>query len=108
MEQKNNELLEANATELAQKLNELEEKYRKLNEDYLALNETVESAVEERVRERISEKDRYIAAYEQDCDDKVANLNVIITGLRGDLERANRKLAEASKPKCLFKIFSKK
>lgn len=44
-----------------------------------------QNIVDAAIKERISEKDKYLHRIERECDNKVANKELIITGLRQEL-----------------------
>lgn len=78
--------------ELKEKVEKLESLNARLAEEVQSFREDMKGRVEEATREKIIEKERYIAGVEEECDAKVANKDVIIHGLEINLANANKRI----------------
>lgn len=54
----------------------------------------IDKIVAEKIKERIVEKERYITQVETECDDRIANANLVRIGLEGNLAKARKRIEE--------------
>lgn len=77
---------------LKERVVELEKENATLQTALDTLNLAIDEKAVELSKEKIMKKDKYIAQVEEECENKVANLNLVIRGLNDNLARANEKI----------------
>ena len=77
---------------LKERVVELEKENATLHETIAALELTIDEKATELSKEKIMKKDMYVSQVEEECENKVANLNLVIRGRNDNLARANEKI----------------